>query len=231
MQKFMHKAARNNAEQEDSSVFSEGVRMFNKPVVVNSVDVYIDEDVYELSYYRNLLHYIRHMEENDELRIWIDSNGGYLNSAMAICDAMNNTEGSVTAIVTGHAYSAAGLIALKAPSLMIGDNASFMCHTASYSPGYGKHGDIENFVYYSKKNVEKICRETYKNFLTDSEIELMLLGKDYWFDAEETKYRLEKRQELFKVADEAVDCQKVPEEVPKLKRSASPKSNTTPSKE
>jgi ATP-dependent protease ClpP protease subunit len=199
--------------------------MFNKPIVVNSVDVYIDEPIRELSYYRSLLHYMRQMDEHDELRIWIDSDGGYLDSAMAISDAMNNAEGNVTVIVTGHAYSAAGAIALQAPSLMVGDNASFMCHTASYGTNYGKQGDIEGLVHYNKRTVEKLCRETYKYFLTDAEIELMLLGKDYWFDADETKERLEKRQALIKAkAEDALGKQQeIVEEVPKVKRKRKPK--------
>jgi ATP-dependent protease ClpP protease subunit len=215
----------NNQQQEDGASFIEGIRMFNKPIVVNSVDVYIDEPIRELSYYRNLLHYMRQMDEHDELRIWIDSDGGYLDSAMAISDAMNNAEGNVTVIVTGHAYSAAGAIALQAPSLMVGDNASFMCHTASYGTNYGKQGDIEGLVHYNKRTVEKLCRETYKYFLTDAEIELMLLGKDYWFDADETKERLEKRQALIKAkAEDALGKQQeIVEEVPKVKRKRKPK--------
>lgn len=214
----------NNQQQEDSNTFVEGIRMFNKPLVINSVDVYIDEPIRELSYYRSLLHYMRQMEEHDELRIWIDSDGGYLDSAMAISDAMNNAEGSVTVIVTGHAYSAAGAIALQAPSLMVGDNASFMCHTASYGTNYGKQSDIEGLVHYNKRTVEKLCRETYKYFLTDAEIELMLLGKDYWFDADETKERLEKRQELIKAeAEGIVAAQQIVDEVPKVKRKRKPK--------
>jgi ATP-dependent protease ClpP protease subunit len=168
---------------------------------------------------------MRQMDEHDELRIWIDSDGGYLDSAMAISDAMNNAEGNVTVIVTGHAYSAASAIALQAPSLMVGDNASFMCHTASYGTNYGKQGDIEGLVHYNKRTVEKLCRETYKYFLTDAEIELMLLGKDYWFDADETKERLEKRQALIKAkAEDALGKQQeIVEEVPKVKRKRKPK--------
>ena len=209
----------NDNEQENSLLISEGIKMFNKPVVVNCVDVYLDEPICELKYYRNLLHYMQQMEEHDELTIWVDSEGGYLDSAMAIVDAMLNSEGNIRVIVTGRAYSAASIIALKAPSLMIGNNASFMCHTASYGTNYSKQGDIECLVDYNKRTVEKLCRETYKNFLTNDEIELMLLGKDYRFDAEETRERLEKRAELQKAADDAAK-----EESMKVDTAQTPKS-------
>jgi ATP-dependent protease ClpP protease subunit len=172
------------------------IKMYNKPYTANDVDVYLDEPIRELSYYRNLLHYMRQMEEHDELRLWISSPGGYLSSTLEIVDAMNNSEGKVMCIVTGEAHSGASIIALSAPHLIVGDNATMMCHTASYGIDFSKQGNIESMVEHSKKQIDKIVRKAYKHFLSESEIELMLTGKDYWFDSDEIKERLEKRQAI-----------------------------------
>ena len=171
---------------------SDGVRMFNKPIVINSVDAYLDDDIQDGSYYRELLHYMRNMEEGDELRLWIDTDGGILDGATAIIDAMKTCQGDITCIVTGKAYSAGSLIALSAPNLLIGESATFMCHSHSYGLK-GKHSDIESNFAFHKRVIEKMLRDGYKWFLTDAEIEQMLQGKDFWFDTEETKARLENR--------------------------------------
>lgn len=219
---------KNNSNEEDASPSGE-IQMYNKPIVINSVDVYLDEAVMELAYYRNLLHYIRTMEEGDELRIWVDTPGGYLDTTLALIDAINNTEGNVTVIVSGKAHSAGGLLALAAPSLMIGDNASFMCHTASWGPGVGKHNNIVESVNYTTAQVNGIVKKYYKFFLTDQEIDMMLNGKDFWFDADECKARLENRVKLqdAALAEAKLKVEQAATEVqPKVKAKRKPKVST-----
>lgn len=186
---------RAKADDDDEQQVIGSVRMYNKPIVVNSVDVYLDEPIGPLAYYRDLLHYMRSMEEGDELRIWIDTDGGYLDTALAIIDSMQNTQGDVMCIVSGNAKSAGGLIALAAPSLLIGDNATFMCHTATYGPGIGKANNVQTSVSFSTKTIESIVKKYYTGFLTEQEINDMLEGKDFWFDAEETRRRLDLRKD------------------------------------
>ncbi len=170
------------------------VRLFNKPRVVNEVDAYLDGPILQPSYYRDLLHYMRMMEEGDQLRIWINCEGGHVDSMLDIVDAMQNCEGDVKVIVTGRAYSAASVIALCAPQLIVGENANFMLHNASWGAG-GKMGEIVSKVEFTKSQIEKIMRKAYKWFLTDEELELLLIGKDFWFDSDEVTRRLEIRSE------------------------------------
>ena len=197
--------------QEDDDVPLGGIQLFNKPVVINSVDVYLDGPIGEVAYYRELLNYMRSMEEGDELRIWIDTEGGLVDTAMAIIDAMENTDGDVVCIVNGKAFSAGSLIALRAPNLLIGNNATFMIHSGSFGTGRGKQGDVVEFVKFNKKYMENIMRDSYKFFLTDAEIDEMLMGKDFWFDTQETKERLENRlklqEEFKKKAQELAEVQ------------------------
>lgn len=184
----------NNNEDYSDNPFEGRLKLFAEQKIVREVDAYIDEDVLELSYYRNLLHFMHTMNPEDTLRIWVDTDGGSLHSALAIVDAMKNAEGKITVIVTGRAYSAGSLIALSAPELMVSENAKFMLHTASYG-AEGKHGDIQTFVDFQRSQLNKIFETAYKHFISEQEIELMKVGHSFWFDYDEVMKRLEARAE------------------------------------
>lgn len=189
------------------------VAMFNDPIKVNDVDAYIDEEIGPPSKYRNMLHYMRSMEEHDRLRIWINSGGGRQDSMNDIIDAMRNAKGDVTVIVTGMAGSAAGVIALNAPKLVLGDRGWIMAHNGSFG-SYGKNHEVVAHVKHMDAMNERELRETYKYFMTEQEIQQCIEGKDFWFDNAETKRRLEIRHK----AQEAA-----------LKRIKRPSKKTTPS--
>jgi ATP-dependent protease ClpP protease subunit len=168
--------------------------MYNDPKLYHNVDAYIDGDIGDVDQYRNLLQFLRQMEEGDEIRIWIDSPGGYLRSALAIIDAINNCKGNVTCIVSGEAFSAASMIALAAPNLNITENATMMIHNASGGIE-GKFGDIQQHVEFYGNRIKTITRNIYSDFLTDEEMDFVLMGKDYYFDYDEIIKRLESRAE------------------------------------
>lgn len=174
-------------------LFGDSLSMFHKEVTSNEMEVYLDEPIRGLPYYRGLIHYMHCMQPEDSLIIWMDTPGGQLDSALAIIDAMETTEGAVQVIVTGEAASAGSLIALSAPNLVIGAKARFMLHSASYSVGYGKQGDIESRVENSKQLLKSVIEDGYKDFLEQSEIDLMIIGKDYYMDSAEVLRRLEAR--------------------------------------
>lgn len=190
---------KSSKEDEDDICFApKTLRMFHKSFEVNLVDVYLDEPIIATPYYRELIHYMNNMEEHDRLNIYIDTVGGDLNSTLALTSAMHTSEGEITVFVTGQASSAGSIIALSAPSLVLGENARFFIHSASYGTGFAKQGDIEAHVEYSKGMLRDIMTKAYKGFLTDSEIELLFIGKDYYFTLDESSKRLEKRAAYLK---------------------------------
>lgn len=184
-----------------------GIQMFHKSMQIDSVDVYLDEPIVDLPYYRNLIQYLREMTEHDTLRLWIDTPGGDLNSALAIIDAINNTQGEVLAIVTGEAASAGSLIALLSPNLILGDRARFFLHAASYGIGFSKQNDIESYVDNNKTFLREIMKEAYTGFLTPEEMELLFVGKDYYFRGDELRDRIQRRVEFLEsTQDTAPSC-------------------------
>lgn len=200
--KYASKQKQDNDDDETMYMIPKTLRMFHKSFEVNAVDVYFDEPIGPLPYYRELIHYMHNMEEHDKLNIWVDTPGGMLDTTLAIIDAMHASEGDVTVIVTGQAASAGSLIALSAPSLVLSDNARFFIHSASYGTGYAKQGDIEAHVEYSKGMLREVMTKAYKGFLTDDEISLLFIGKDYYFTIEESERRLQARAEYLQAQHE-----------------------------
>jgi len=191
--KLKGKSSDTDEGEEDFS--NSGLKLFNNRLIVNRVETYINENIGPVSMYTNLLHYGNSMEQHDQLTIYMDSNGGYLDSALAIIDMMERTEGQVVVHITGDAGSAAGIIALAAPNLIVGNRARMFCHAASYGMA-GKQGDVENMVNFNSKELKTLVKEVYHGFMQEEEIELMLLGRDYWMNKDEIVQRLENRAKL-----------------------------------
>lgn len=189
---FIDKNLKPKASDDDDSDAYAPVALFNDPIKVNDVDAYLDEDIGPPAKYRNLLHYMRTMDEHDRLRIWINSYGGNADACLDIVDAMKNAKGDVTVIVTGMAASAASIIALQAPKLVLGDRGMFMCHNGSFGAG-GKVHEVSSRVKFTDKFFEALLRETYEHFMTPEEIQQCIDGKDFWFDNAESQRRLEVR--------------------------------------
>jgi ATP-dependent protease ClpP protease subunit len=164
------------SDNDDSDVFAP-VALFNNPIKINDVDAYLDEESGPPAKYRNLLHYMRTMDENDRLRIWINSYGGDADACVDIADAMKKAKGDVTVIVTGMAASAATIIALQAPKLVLCDRGTFMCHNGSFGTG-GKVHEVISRVGFTNKFFEVLLRETYADFMTPEEIQQCIDGKD-----------------------------------------------------
>lgn len=200
-----HVSLRNNRNDMDDFKMDRSIQMFHKSMQVDSVDVYLDEPIGDLLYYRGLIQYLHEMDEHDQLRIWLDTPGGDLGSALAIIDAITNSEGNVTTIVTGEAASAGSLIALMSPNLMLGERARFFLHAASYGIGFSKQSDIENYVDNNKTFLREIMQEAYVGFLTEQEMELLFVGKDYYFRGEQLEARIKSRCDHLDKKDELSD--------------------------
>lgn len=176
---------------------------------------YIDSYIGAPSQYRPLLQCMENMQEGDKLDIFIQSGGGRLDATMAIINGMHSTEGDVTVISNGMTASAAGIILLSAPELVISPVSQFMAHNATFGT-YGKVGEIESNVNFSKKYLDKLLNESYYGFLTSEEISEMKKGVDYYFDSDEILERLERRSKIHQ-ADLAKEAAKQVVKSPKPK--------------
>lgn len=193
------KVTRNDEEDEDGEVNirsnSQYLPYFESTKTNRCIKVFLDENIREAKYYRTVLQGIDALGEGDLILLNINSYGGQLDGAIAIINAIENTEADVHASIEGVAASAASLIALAAPSISVSPYATMMVHAATFG-AFGKQSDVISHASFVDKQVRNLMGSVYKDFLTDKELEEVIMGKELWFDAEEIVRRLELRSEL-----------------------------------
>jgi ATP-dependent protease ClpP protease subunit len=157
---------------------------------------------------------IRHANENDLVKIYINSFGGDLFTAIQFMRVLADTEASVVASVEGACMSAATMIFMCADSFEVTPHSIFMFH--NYSGGViGKGGEMIDQLQHERRWSERLLKEIYNDFMSDEEIEAMLSNKDLWMDGEEVvkrmNARIEKHNEKQKpIVKKKVSVKKVP---------------------
>ena len=161
----------------------------------NKYEFNLDEEITVPSYYRNLIEVLNNATEQDLVVLNINSDGGMLDSAISIIDALRNTRATTLAWISGSAYSAASLIALSCQNIEVGEFASMMCHNSQYGTG-GYTTDIKDRALFEHKMTSKIMNSVYRNFLSQEEIDAILANKTIWLHSDEIVERVEKMQEV-----------------------------------
>lgn len=158
---------------------------------------FLDEDIHPARFYRPLLQYLLSANKDDIVELYINSDGGCLSGAQQIIEGIRMSQATVYAVVTGSCHSAASMIMLSCQEIMITDSAESLVHCASYGTGRGKQSDVKSHVDFSTKQFEKLIDETYEGFLTPEEITAVKNGKELWFNAEELRVLIDKRNSYF----------------------------------
>lgn len=163
-------------------------------------EFYISGEITSPETYIEVFDIIRHAREHDTVKIYINSFGGDLFSAIQFMRVMADSEAYVVCSVEGACMSAATMIFLAADSVEITPHSSFMVH--NYSSGaFGKGGEMYHQIQHERKWSERLLKEVYEDFLTDDEIQHVLENKDLWMDVDEVVLRMEEREELRKEKD------------------------------
>lgn len=163
------------------------------PMQINSHLIFIDDDIGDPALYRDVIHCLATCNENDNINFLINSNGGRTDSIWQIIEAMKGCRGEVAATVIGSAYSAASMLACMAPECYIADSAEFMLHTAHYG-SIGTVPNVKGQTDFATKQINRLLDICYAGFLTPKELEELKNGREWWFDADEARERMAKRQ-------------------------------------
>lgn len=155
-------------------------------------DYYLDTPIGDKSQYRDLLHTLYGMGDEDSLRLFVSGPGGQLDTMLEIVTAVEACQGRVIGVLTGTAASAHGILALALPELQVLHRASIMIHNASFGAG-GKVQEVQSMVDYNTRVCKEVFEEFYKGFLSDSELVDVFKGVDFYFNAQEIQVRLKKR--------------------------------------
>ena len=144
---------------------------------------------------------IRHASDTDIVKIYINSYGGDLFTAIQFMRVMSETNATIICSVEGACMSAATMIFLCADNFEVTPHSVFMFH--NYSGGtIGKGGEMIDQLQHERKWSERLMKEIYNGFLTDDEIKAMMENKDFWMDGEEVVKRLQaKQQAVLKTED------------------------------
>ena len=155
-------------------------------------DYYLDTAIGDKKNYRDLLHTLYNMGEDDSMRLFVSGPGGQIDTLLEIITAVESCQGRVVGVLTGTAASAHGILALALPELQVLHRASIMIHNASFGAG-GKVQEVQSMVEYNTKTCKKLFEEFYTGFLNEAELSDVLKGVDFYFDADEIQTRLKRR--------------------------------------
>jgi len=169
---------------------SDSLATFTKNLA-NSYEFYLSGEVLEAENYIEWFDIIRNARANDEIKIYINSCGGDLYTALQFLRVMGECEGTITTSVEGACMSAATMIFLSGHEFEVTPHSLFMFH--NYSAGvFGKGGEMYDQLQFERAWSKNFLSEVYRNFLTQLEIDSMLDNKDIWLTSEEVIERVAK---------------------------------------
>ena len=151
--------------------------------------VFFDEPIGAPKKYRDLISQLFQAEANDQFIFMMNTPGGYLTTALAIIEAIKNTEATVRAVLIGECHSAGSIIALNCHNIVVTDSAHALIHTAQYGTE-GQTGNVKAHVDFSTKHIQALIEDTYSGFMTPTEIADLNKGLEFWFDAKQLNKRL-----------------------------------------
>jgi ATP-dependent protease ClpP protease subunit len=157
----------------------------------NQYEFYLSGEIQSPENYIAWFDVIRNSREMDTIKIYINSSGGDLYTALQFLRVMGECEGHLITSVEGSCMSAATMIFLSGHEFQVTPHSLFMFH--NYSGGvFGKGGEQYDQIQYERAWSEKFMNEVYKDFLTTEEIQSMLNNKDIWMTSEQVLERIEK---------------------------------------
>ena len=181
----------------DDDDYVDGIMLGSKPSIkpkalAHLYEYYISGAITGPEDYIEVFDQIRHAREDDEIRLYLNSYGGDLYTAIQFMRVLSETNALVTASVEGACMSAATLLFLNADIFEVTPHSSFMIH--SYSGGtFGKGSEMHAQIVHEKKWASNLFKEVYEDFLSPKEIEEVLAGRDLWLSTEEVADRMNKR--------------------------------------
>ena len=165
----------------------------NRIINIRTISFALDEPIAEPAYYRLIAEEVQDLTEHDTVQVRFNSPGGRADGMVTLLEAFRMSEAPVVGIIAGECHSAASILALHCDEIIVTPYSTMMCHNSNY--GYvGKDSDVLNMVMHTSTWSGKLMKETYSGFLSVKELDELLNGKEFWFDADEIAKRLTDRK-------------------------------------
>ena len=168
------------------------LNIFSKEVVSNHYLITLNDEIGAASEYSELIALLKFANENDVIEIEINNNGGCVDTALQIKNAISECKAQVITCLNVAAHSAASVIMLAGHSYKIGKYASMVIHEG-FSGLSGKPSDIRKHIDFYNKQLDRIVTEVYSEILTEEEIKSVLNGLELILDDTELMKRLNNR--------------------------------------
>lgn len=139
--------------------------------------------------YADLLNTITNASENDTVVIRINSEGGQLESAMQIRNALLSASCNTICSIDHLCASAATYIFFAAGEMFVSPDSILMIHNISYMH-FGKLGELDSTLSHYKKWVKQFYRRIYGGFLTEKELQGVFTNQDLYFNDRQIVKRL-----------------------------------------
>ena len=183
--------------EEIVKVKQNGNRLFASKPMATFHEFYLTGRIEEADEYISVFDMIRHATSEDVVKIYVNSPGGDLFTALQFGRAMGDSDATIIVSVEGQCCSAATIIALAADMVELSNHCVWMCH--NYSSGMiGKGHELHSQAEFERDWSIKLMKDIYDGFLTDKEINAMLDGRDIWLAADDVMKRLEQRHNKMK---------------------------------
>ena len=166
--------------------------IFSKEVVSNHYLITLNDEIGVASEYSELIALLKFANENDVIEIEINNNGGCVDTALQIKNAISECKAQVITCLNVAAHSAASVIMLAGHSYKIGKYASMVIHEG-FSGLSGKPSDIRKHIDFYNRQLDRIVTEVYSEILTEDEIKSVLNGLELILDDVELMKRLNNR--------------------------------------
>lgn len=163
-----------------------------RKVTSSLYEFYLSGEITSPDNYVEWFNTIRHAQEDDTIKIYINSGGGDLFTGIQFLRVLSETEALVIVSVEGLCASAATLVFLAADVFEISPHSSFLFH--NYSSGvWGKGGEQYAQVTHERRWSDQLLNSVYEDFLSKEEIKSLLDNRDIWLSSEEVAERMNKR--------------------------------------
>ena len=155
----------------------------------NNTTAYLTDTIEAPSEYNELCHLLKTASPAEVFTLVLNTPGGYIDSAVMIVDAIKASKAKVVAEIAGTVASAGTVITLACDEVKVADHTAFMIHNYSASIG-GKGHEMKAHQEFTDKNLNDSFRTFYKGFLSPSEMDAVIDGKDLWMNKAEVEARL-----------------------------------------
>ena len=168
--------------------------------------LWLTSEIKEASNYDHWYETLLKATPDDVVAFHINSPGGYLDTTLQLCDAIQSTQANTIAFIEGCCCSGASMVAMCVDRVEMSKFSYIMIHTGSGGE-IGKFRNLVESASFREKWWHDIMHDVYEGFCTKEEIEEILTGRDLWLDSEESMKRFKRRFDLLDAHDKAREAE------------------------